>query len=251
MKIQFASDLHLEFGSKKVKFEVLPDVDVLVFAGDIHTNPGSIKKFFRRIRQAGYEGDIVYVLGNHEFYGHDFFQIRKEYIATCTGLPRVYLLEKDTVHLEGVRFVGTCLYSDLSAPLAGINARNGITDFDTVRMNDDYDNITPEFWTEEHNQCKSFLSRELTNGDPMNTVVVTHFVPSYSLAREAFRGDVLQPAFHVEMSELMLDYEPAFWIYGHNHDEYRDTVIGRTRVMCNQMGYYYEDLGYIPRIIEV
>lgn len=250
MLIQYASDLHLEFGSKKVKFKVLRHIDVLVLAGDIHTSPEGLEKFFLRLRRKGYEKPIVYVLGNHEHYNHNFHRVRERYVDVCGGLPGVFLLEKDTVFIEGVRFVGTCLYTDLSDPVAAVTAQTNITDFQVVMMEESQP-ITPEFWTEEHRKCREFLERELAGGDPLNTVVVTHFAPSFSLAHQRFPLNPLTHAFCADLSDLIAEHRPVCWFYGHNHDVPRSVNIGVTTMLSNEMGYYYENTEYEPKMIEI
>ena len=66
MRIQFASDLHLEFfESRFPEFRgVEPtDSDVLVLAGDIAKGSGVFDLF------GNWHCPVVYVPGNHEFYG--------------------------------------------------------------------------------------------------------------------------------------------------------------------------------------
>ena len=65
MRIHILSDLHLEFEAFQPK-----DVhaDLIVLAGDIHTGKNGIKWIFKAFP----ERPVIYVLGNHEFYGQKF-----------------------------------------------------------------------------------------------------------------------------------------------------------------------------------
>ncbi len=62
MRIHILSDLHLEFAPF---FPSPVDADVVVLAGDTHTGRNGIKWAL----QAFPDRPVIYVLGNHEFYG--------------------------------------------------------------------------------------------------------------------------------------------------------------------------------------
>lgn len=65
MKIQYLSDLHIEY--QLFRFEQC-DADVVVLAGDIHIADRGLERASRNIPQI----PIIYVSGNHEYYGHSF-----------------------------------------------------------------------------------------------------------------------------------------------------------------------------------
>ncbi|MDD7984338.1 metallophosphoesterase family protein [Lentisphaera marina] len=64
MKIQISSDLHL----KPCSFEIPDtDADAIVLAGDIHKSTRAIDWIRKQT-----ERPVIYVAGNHEFYGNIF-----------------------------------------------------------------------------------------------------------------------------------------------------------------------------------
>lgn len=260
MKIQIVSDVHLETSSK-TKLEVLTEADVLVLAGDIHTKPKSLRKFFNRILKQQVL-PIVYVLGNHEYYYSTFPDVLETYRTVCTEFEQVHLLEKETFEFEGVQFLGTTLWSDLSNPIDALAVQTGITDFKydksvhtpIIQVGDSHACMSPFVWTREHMRCREWLEEALANRNPRKpTVVVTHFVPSKVLRPPRFLGSVLAGAYESEMTDLMAKYEPELWVYGHNHGPRVDRMIYDTRVVCNQKGYYHEKRvpPYQPWIVEV
>jgi Calcineurin-like phosphoesterase. len=89
MRIQYASDLHIEFGSRPLRKSDIKG-DVLVLSGDIAGNPEQLAQSLRLL-----SGDvpILYVMGNHEFFGHDFALDPGHYRKAIEGFPHVYLLE--------------------------------------------------------------------------------------------------------------------------------------------------------------
>lgn len=113
MKIQLASDLHLEFLERKLPGERLvlpsPDADVLVLAGDIAQGTRAIELF------ADVAVPVIYVAGNHEFYGREWGPTRAELRAAARG-TNVHFLDDDEVVVAGVRFLGSTLWTDFRLP---------------------------------------------------------------------------------------------------------------------------------------
>lgn len=252
MKVQYASDLHLEM-SKMPHFEVLPEADLLVFAGDIHSKPLSLQKFLLKIRRQHEKLPIVVVPGNHEYYGQVFQKVQLEYAAVCEEIGGVHYLDNGYLEMGHYRIIGSTLYSDLAHPLDAIAAKQGITDFRVVKIEDDggVHPLSTSFWTAQHLRAREFIGEALSTQPVATTIVVTHFVPSRSLVLEQFRGDRTNAAFLTDMDVAMEKYKPALWIYGHDHRAFIDTTIHQTRIVCNQRGYYFEKNGYQPRFVEV
>lgn len=240
--IQYCSDLHLEFGSSKFKYIVMPEADVHVFAGDIHTNAKSLRKFFVKVRQLTPK-PLIYVYGNHEFYDHDLATYKQEYERELEGV--VTLLDNSFVEIDGVRFLGTGLYTDLSNPIEAITVAMGMTDFNLVQYNGH--KLTPQVWDAHHRTALQFLEDNLRRGD----VVVTHTSPSYQLCAKQYRGNKTSAGYHTELYYLIEKKKPALWIYGHDHNVHQDKMIANTRCVCNQRGYNHEQTHFAPRVVGV
>jgi len=54
---------------------------------------------------------------------------------------------------------------------------------------------------------------------------------------EQYKGSILNEAFAVELFDLIEETVPDYWIYGHSHGNTPDFEIGKTRMLCNQLGY--------------
>lgn len=139
---------------------------------------------------------IVYVMGNHEYYGQDRVALLTEARQTAARLG-VHLLERDAIRIQGQRFLGCTLWSGLdSGPRSWLDvARNVhwmIDDFSAIRSSGDA--FTPLRMVEEHEYSVSWLQRMLEPGDP--SIVITHFPPSRALAAPRFSSDdALAPYF--------------------------------------------------------
>lgn len=223
MKIQYLSDLHIEFTNYT---RPVPPVegDVLVLAGDI-----TMGDEVTWINQLPHE-HIVYVLGNHEFYGGDI-GFTETMIRNSLD-PRVHVLNRESVEIEGVTFHGATMWTDYNGgnPLEMNEANNVMNDH---RMITDGDN---RFMAEDAmriwNVSKIWLDAFVKPGD----VVVTHHAPCYGSISEQFSKSGLNGAFYSDLTDIMLDHNPALWIHGHVHNSF-DYMIGDTRVVCNPAGY--------------
>ena len=110
MKLFYASDLHIEFedNCKTLRFAGL-DADVAILAGDIGAGIGGIQW-----AAEVFEIPVIYVLGNHEFYHHDYHQLRLDARKSAEALG-VHLLDEDVLEIDGVRFAGCTLWTDYQA----------------------------------------------------------------------------------------------------------------------------------------
>src|SRR5690349_12426264 len=104
MRIQLASDLHLEFlaSSRPEEAVIAParDADVLVLAGDIGTGLQAIEVFRE------WPVPVLYVPGNHEFYGFDL-QALRSLLADAARGTSVRFLDNSVADFGGTRFLGT------------------------------------------------------------------------------------------------------------------------------------------------
>ena len=104
MRLHILSDLHLEHSY----FEMLPvESDVLILAGDILT-PGH-RALGWAAREAVHRGRaVVQVAGNHEFY-RETLQAERALMRKAAKRPGHHLLDRTSVVLGGVRFLGCIL----------------------------------------------------------------------------------------------------------------------------------------------
>ena len=108
MRIQVVSDLHVEFHN------VLPPVaegaDVLVCAGDLApVGSGAVRYAAEAWAEARH---VLYVPGNHEFYGADIDHARGQLAEECAR-HGITLLDPDAIVIDDVHFIGATLWTDL------------------------------------------------------------------------------------------------------------------------------------------
>ncbi len=106
MKIRVLSDLHLEFA---VWTPPAADADVIVLAGDIHVGVRGLEW----AREQFPSLPIIYVTGNHEFYGGQMQQVSAALRATAERLE-IKLLDAGELVLDDTRFLGATLWTDFA-----------------------------------------------------------------------------------------------------------------------------------------
>lgn len=239
MKIQLASDLHLEFFARILPQERLiqaaPDADVLVLAGDIHNGTQALDLF------KNWPVPVLYVAGNHEFYGHQWDQIRDDLRTQCEGTA-IRFLDNSRVDFGEVRFLGATLWTDFSLSGVGMQgidvgkamrcARDSMADFSVIQTQVGL--FTPEQAMQDHAQSVRWLAQQMQLPFDGTTVVITHHAPHPLSIHPRYHGDWLNAAFASDLTPLMPKID--CWLHGHVHDSF-DYRVGRCRVVANPAGY--------------
>ena len=107
MRIQVVSDLHLEFHNPLPP--LAEGADVIVCAGDLAPIGTGAVRYAAECWAAAKH--ILYVPGNHEYYGTDIDVGRRRLAEQCDALG-VTLLDPDAVEIDDVRFIGATLWTD-------------------------------------------------------------------------------------------------------------------------------------------
>ena len=256
MKIQIASDLHLEtWRDTKLDeqaFKPAKDRDLLILAGDIGVGIGALQFIMGELQHS----PVVYVAGNHEHYGLTMHgEVEETWTSIANDTPGLHFLNGKAVTIDEVRFYGCTWYSNLWGA-TGRKTQTAIsryiTDFRPPR--DDCGRWTVDRHVETHERETQAMREHAGEVD----VVVTHWPPTlkamhskYAKARgtEAF----LNRYFINDEDDLLREMDAKFWISGHTHEPHEATV-GRTTSVGNPTGYRGEKRGegFAPdRVIEI
>ena len=234
MKICLLSDLH-------ISVHPLPhpevDVDLFVVAGDVHRPPAAIEW------AAQLPGPVLYVAGNHEFYGGSipgtYGQLRE--LARGTN---VVVLEQEARVFQGVRFLGCTLWSDYrlfdspeQAALGLAQAQAQVRDFTRIQVAEGFeDRFSPALSRLLFDRSVHWLEQQFALPHAGPTVVVTHFAPSPGSISPRFAGSPLNACFVSDLDEPIRRWQPALWLHGHVHESF-DYRVGDTRIVTNPRGY--------------
>jgi predicted phosphodiesterase len=233
-RLRLFSDLHLEF------FDWTPPpaaADVVVLAGDISVGAHGVEWARRQFSGT----PIVYVPGNHEFYGARLPDALDDLRAQAQRLD-VHLLDGDECILGGARFLGTTLWTDYalygSAPAdldrAMMDAAGEMNDFRMIQWTEGRP-FKPSLVREMHFARAQWLAQRLAEPFAGPTVVVTHHLPHRQSIHPKYEGTRLNPCFASDLDHLVRA-PVALWAHGHTHESI-DYVVNGTRVVCNPRGY--------------
>lgn len=269
MNIQLLSDLHLE-SNPHFKATPLPGADLLVLAGDIGSYQGGSQLSSLAIEDfglarfsplladrggAGWPTPVLFVPGNHEYDGLDFDEAHLRLRETCQRLGLIWL-ERESVVLQGVRFVGCTLWTDFDALTTGPTTADkagadGITlagqlkarekafraaNF-YLKKNHALRNGQPllaEEVREEGLKSQAWLRQALAVPFDGPTVVVTHFAPSLLSADPRYGLTPGTAGFCNALDDLLP--LASLWLHGHLHCP-NDYVKQGCRVVANPLGY--------------
>jgi len=238
MKLHILSDLHLEFSAFDPP---ATDADVIVLAGDIDKG----NKGVYWARETFPDKPILYVPGNHEFYGTQ--RLETLHLLRIAGQQTdVRILDEDEVVLDGVRFLGCTLWTDfllfgdakknkaMSDGGRWLNDFRAIREGDAVPFVSPAEPFTPALSIELHERSLAWLKAKLAEPFDGRTVVVTHHLPSMLSVADRFKDSLLSACFASELDYLFGKMD--LWVHGHTHDN-MDYVANGTRVICNPRGY--------------
>jgi DNA repair exonuclease SbcCD nuclease subunit len=254
MKIQLLSDLHLEV-HPQLRIDPAPGADLLVLAGDIGSyQKGSLLAdadfgLTRFSPLQGWPVPVLFLPGNHEYDEQDFDQAHARLRVLCAQLGMLWL-ERETLMLGGVRFIGTTLWSDFDALSQGRPQREqNLTQIlrqrdKAFRAANYYLRKTgttrhglpmlAEQVREQGLLCQRWLEQALARPFDGPTVVVTHFAPSLRSADPRYGMSPGTAGFCNALDHLLPGVD--CWLHGHLHAPSNYLQHG-CRVLANPLGY--------------
>lgn len=233
MRIQFASDLHLEFfPSRFDAVTTLPfaeGADVLVLAGDIHKRDRAIELF------RTWPVPVIYVHGNHEHYKEHIWRNTAK-LRLASAANNIHYLENNAWVYHNVRFLGCALWTDYelfgNSKAAMLNAEEFLNDHKLISTH--YKRFAPSDALAIHRESRRWLETKLNEAFEGKTVIITHHAPHGGSIAVEFANDPLSPSFASDLTDLM--GKASLWIHGHVHSSF-DYVVNGTRIVANPRGY--------------
>jgi predicted phosphodiesterase len=260
MRIQLFSDLHLE-RYPDFSPRILEDTDVVVLAGDIGSYQSSSRlqgedfglARFSPLRDGAPRARVLYIPGNHEFDALEYDEAYARLRATCAALG-IEWLDRETIVIDRVRFVGTTLWADFDALASretelprqlkqrekAFRAANYYLSKNTTLK--DGTPVLAEAQRGMSLDCQAWLKDALAIPFDGVTVAVTHFAPSL-LSADPRYGLTPGTAGFCNAMDAMFPLADV-WMHGHLHCA-NDYVVegseeGRPwscRVVANPLGY--------------
>lgn len=232
MKISSGSDLHLAFGNLTLNND--DNAEVLCLNGDI-CELVDIEKYLPFFKDVCSKWNhVLYVLGNHEFYGTSIQAGLA--IASAIPIPNLHVLDNDIKVIGDVTFLGCTLWTDFNKNDFGAKreCHKRMNDFRFIKYNDK--KLTPDDTIDMHEESVEFLKKSLKEVTTDKVVVMTHHAPHYQAIETTYHGSLINHAFYSDLENLILGNKISVWFHGHCHNPV-DYYIKNTRIINNPRGY--------------
>jgi len=265
MKIQLASDLHLEFAD--VDIQNTTGADVLILGGDIlvaddlrnqpvdlawgdfpEEGHGRAKRTMRYrdfLKRVSFQfKHVILIMGNHEHY-HGKFDRSADIIRDTIGylnIQNIHLLDRDAKEIDGVHFIGGTMWTDCNKgdPMTLYHLEHCMSDFRVIRIaGENFKKFLPMRTVMEFTKTRDYFKTVIDNLPKDSKIVVcSHHAPSHLSIHEMYKHDkLMNGGYSSDLSEFILDRpQIRAWTHGHMHNCF-DYQVGDTRVMCNPHGY--------------
>ena len=218
------SDLHLDMRREPIQMlmDIEPQSAVLVIAGDL-SEARNLQSDWISILCDKYEL-VLYVPGNHEFYG----STKEQTLNKLYTLMRhnSYVLYDGSLFYEGLTFAGSTLwFPDNPGNYAN---EKFLSDFKYIQGFKSWVYV-------DHEASKRWLP---TAGCD---IWITHHLPLWKSVHPKYQGDTLNRFFVGDLSKELqaMQDPPRVIVHGHTHEEC-DYMAGNTRIVCNPLGYSHE-----------
>jgi predicted phosphohydrolase len=244
IKFQYCSDLHLEFPENKKWMDENPlekHGDILILAGDIvpFSQIDEHKDFFNVLSN---QFEFTYwIPGNHEYYYADLNTRNGSFTESIC--PNVFLLNNSMVTHGKASLIFSTLWTHITKPKADL-IENRLSDFFVI--SNGAGKLRVSDYNRMHEESVQFLKNAIEYSQEQKTMVITHHVPTLVNYPTKFVNSPITQAFAVELKDLIKDYQPDYWIYGHSHVNVPPFTMGKTQLHTNQLGYirYHEQTNY-------
>jgi predicted phosphodiesterase len=287
MKINFVSDVHLDFWIKEkntdsLKFQVKLDNfiknilqpgknsqnEILVIAGDLGHYNNQTKGLLVALKKVYKE--ILVVFGNHEMYLVSNAQVSKynskstnrlEELKEICAEAEVYYLDGDVVEIDGIKFGGTGSWYNLTTEWE-LDTWNKV-------MNDS--NLIYDGYAVQSYGMYQHYSRPSNNWDPVAfyakekvklqeiadkkcDVFITHIALHEPDESEGMAEEYLNQKenifYYTENFDLVKKSGASVHIHGHTHQNL-DYVKDGVQVICNPLGYPSDNTYNVIKQIEI
>ena len=238
MKIQYMSDLHMEFAenSRYIKHNEFPVMgEVLILAGDTFYLNNTVAPLGRFWKWASANfRQVLIVPGNHDYYGHYDIMVRGMQWE-WKFKENVGYYQNRIVRIDDTDFILSTLWSSIS-PTDEYAVSHGLNDFFQTKYNGKL--IQVNEYNQLHQFCLEFIKKSVAESTAEKIVVVTHHLPTRQVVAQQHHDSSINSAFATELGDFIANSRIDVWIYGHSHTNI-DATIGKTKIVSNQLGYTF------------
>lgn len=240
MFIKCDSDIHTGILEMYGAPEYIPDltnIDVYILAGDVCEEKNS-RSWITNLCKVNPNTQFIEVAGNHLYYRGNIEKCHNRRLELQESLPNYYFLENDSVIINGIKFIGACLWTDMNKrdEIVIHNAWKCMNDYRKITYTSNYARFSPYRSIVLHENSKEYIFKTLeASKEPC--IVVTHHQP--------FITEIQDDLSYAYMSDMEKEFNmcanlPIMWFSAHthkSHDIVKEYKHGNVRFISNQRAY--------------
>jgi predicted MPP superfamily phosphohydrolase len=250
MKINYLSDLHLEFYKKNFDFNKLFNFksgeigDILCLCGDIgYPEMQNYSDFIDFCSK--YFKYVFIISGNHEYYSlknnNKTIQNTNELIETiCKKYTNVHFLNNKTIYLEecDMHIIGSTLWVEIDDTFD--MSKCPFNDFKNIYYN--YDGakykLNTDFMDLMYFESVEFLEEELEKlkDTKSKVIILTHHLPSFKLIAPKYKSNPTNFLYASNLDHFFDKFKINYWLSGHSHSP-NNIKLNNTTLLLNPIGY--------------
>jgi hypothetical protein len=238
MLVKILSDIHLHPMHSNFRY-IDHGEQVCILAGDIAEGMRGINWAIANIP---YHIHVLYVPGNHEYYGYDYFELQKNFNQHNLSNTHVTVLDNSLIDINGTIFAGSTLWTNFQVynnPASPFQYENGLNDCTWIKYGGR--NLKSHDVVSLNTEAMDFLSH--INAD----VLITHYAPQFSESPR-WMNHPLTPGFITSIPSY-IHSKFKVHIHGHTHTPFDYELPYGTKVICNPRGYDYEVPGFNEEMV--
>jgi len=206
MNIWVMSDLHIDTARYSVP-TTPKGTNIIVVAGDVADGHRlSASWLARHLVPRGLP--VIYVTGNHDYYGHDLNDDAEVLYADC-GVE-LLCAHRPVLDIAGIRLIGVTLWTDYRINGDEADAqfwgKRSMPDFSAIDVS--MRRIRPNDLAQLHHEQKHIIETALHEPFDGPTVVVNHHAPHPKSLRSELLRDATNGSFASDLEYLILAHQP-------------------------------------------
>lgn len=235
------SDLHFEWDNVfyEKKYETLINSkisDILIVNGDLSSYDNGFD-FIEYLLNLGHI--VIFVLGNHDFYGHSIDEIISMWDDFASKHENFYFLNNSSVVIDDIEFFGSTLWTNvgttkdnMEVPLINSVFGKKCSDFRKIT------NFNLSTMAYLHHDSLSKLQTLLNNSVAKYRIMCTHYLPSFKSIHNNFKASNTNFLFYSNLENFADKNKIDAWFHGHVHNSCSYTMDNKykTHVYCNPRG---------------
>ncbi len=246
--LQILSDLHFEFYTNKLEIDkfikklINVDTDIIIIAGDLCLGKDVIY-YLNNIRSQT-KKEIIFVPGNHEYYGSQKCYI-DNMLKTSTNLhPDVHILIENYIEIHDIIFIGSTGWWDkypTNYQLESINDFKMIYDIKENNWGVDWGIKSLNFFNYTLDKFKNSKQK---------IVCISHNGVVNKVHKD-FENNPLNSLFINNWEWVIEKYPIDLWIYGHSHKSMNFHIqpiieYGKEMEFNKSLNFITNPFGYFP-----